>query len=434
MPRSSGSFWRVGLDELRIDPLTRVEGLGRVKLFTENGKIKDVRLEIFEPPRFFEKLLVGKTPDQVIDTVARICGLCPIAYQMSALEAFESIFEVTVPDHIRDLRRVIYCGEWISSHSAHVFFLHLPDFYGKDSFLGLPKDILEMGLRLRATGNKILEILGGRHIHPVNLRVGGFYKLPSENRVEEIIDLVEGSIPLAEEAFDLVLSLDFPSVDIDYEFISLGGTDLYPYTEGKIVSSKGWSVEKSEFESKFEEYQLTHSTALYSKIREGSFYLVGAMARFRNNFHLLPKEIKEKVGEPPKNPFKSIVVRVAEILYSLKETKRLLERVYLKEHYVDWKPKEGEGVGVTEAPRGILYHRYRVNSEGKVLEANIIPPTSQNQGIVERTVLETLKTLKNEDMLSLSERTIRTFDPCISCASHTIEISELSDPEDGFNR
>jgi len=424
----------VSLGELRIDPLTRMEGLGRVKVFTEKGKVKDVRLEIFEPPRFFEKLLVGKTPDQVLDIVARICGLCPVAYQMSALEAFESIFEVKVPEHIRDLRRVIYCGEWISSHSAHVFLLHLPDFYGKDSFLELPKDILEIGLSLRKVGNRILEILGGRHIHPVNLRVGGFYKLPSEDRIEEIIDLIERSILLAEEALDLVLSLDFPSIEINCEFISLGGADLYPYTGGKIVSSEGWSIEKSEFENKFEEYQLPHSTALYSRIREGEFYIVGAMARIANNFHLLPKEIREKIGKPPKNPFKSIVVRVAEILYSLREAKRLLERISLKEPHVEWKPREGEGIGVTEAPRGILYHRYRVNSEGKVIEANIIPPTSQNQGIMERTVLEVLKTLKGKDILSLSERTIRTFDPCISCASHSVEISEFPNPEDRFDR
>jgi len=415
------------LKEFKIDPLTRIEGLGRVYIKTEKGTVKDVRLEIFEPPRFFEAILKRKTMNQVIDIVARICGLCPVAYQMSAVEAFENIIRIEVPEHIKKLRRALYCGEWVSSHSAHIFFLHLPDFFGKESFIELArekKELIEAGIKLRSAGNKIIELLGGRHIHPINIKVGGFYKLPSEKQVEKVIREIESVLSVAESMLKTFLSFEYPEFELDYEFVSLGNTNVYPIMEGRIVSSGGWSIKKDDYEQNFEEYQKPHSTALYSKLRKGRFYLVGALSRFNNNFHKLPSDIKELVRNiyPVKNPFESIIVRSVEVLYALREAKEILEKTELGEPSVEWKPREGEGVGITEAPRGILYHKYRVNSEGLIEYANIVPPTSQNQGIMEETLFEGLKTLRTEDMRTLSEKLIRNFDPCISCASHYIEV------------
>ena len=416
------------MDKVRIDPLKRVEGLGRLFVNTEGGKVKDVRLEIFEPPRFFEKLLIGKEPDAVLDTVARICGLCPVAYQMSATEAFERIFGVEVSDSVRILRRVLYCGEWIASHSAHIFFLHLPDFFGKENFLQLAKertDLLNMGLSLRKVGNWIIEVIGGRHIHPVNLRVGGFYRLPSEGQIESTLQEIERAIPLAQELLDLTFSLEYPELEGGWEMISLGEADTYPITEGKIVSSRGWSVDKNRFEEKVEEYQEPRSTALYARLRGGETYMVGPLARLNNNYNLLPPQIRDKVKVPVNNPYKSIIARAVEILYSLEEAKRLLERVSLEgEPYTPWEPREGEGIGVTEAPRGILYHRYRVDRKGKVVEANIVPPTSQNQRVMEEAVLNRLRE-NNVDMVVEAEKVVRSFDPCISCASHFLVVVKL---------
>ena len=415
------------MKEKVIRTLTRVEGLGRMRIKMEGEEIKGVRLEIFEPPRFFESIVKGKKPDQVLDMVARICGLCPVAYQMSGVEAFEKIFGIDVPAHIKDLRRVLYCGEWISSHSAHIFFLHLPDFFGKQSSIELAKerkDLIEKGLKIRKAGNRIIEVLGGRHVHPVNVRVGGFYRMPREKEVEEVIGLIDEALPVAEECLEEFMDLEFPDTEREYEFISLGDAERYPFMEGKVVSSEGWNIEKEKFEEVFEEFQLPHSTALYSRIRDKGFYLVGAIARFNNNFEKLDDDIKEKVKGfyPIKNTFKSIIARSTEIIYSLREAKRLFEKIDLKESpYVEYEIREGEGVGITEAPRGILYHRYRVNKEGLVEYANIIPPTSQNQGIMEEEVLEGLKKIKG-NIETVAEKIIRNFDPCISCASHFLEV------------
>ncbi len=415
------------MKEVRINPLTRVEGLGRLYLTLRNGKPERVRLEIFEAPRFFEAILKGKTMDQVIDTVARVCGLCPVAYQMSAAVAFERILGLEIPQPIKDLRRVLYCGEWISSHSAHMFFMHLPDFLGRESFLEVSRerrDVLETALRIRRAGNRILEVIGGRHIHPVNVKVGGFYRLPSPRMMENLLKEIEETLPVAEAFLREVLSFPFPDFERDYEFVSLGGADSYPLMEGRIVSSAGWSVSQEEFEVRFEEFQEPHSTALYSRLRGGGFYLTGALARINNNFELLPEDLREvlKAHMPLKNPFKSLIVRAVEVVFALRESLRLLRRYEGGEASVGYSPRAGEGVGVTEAPRGILYHRYRVNGKGIVEFVNIVPPTAQNQGIMEEDVLEGLKRFGGGDVQGTAEKLVRNHDPCISCASHFLEV------------
>jgi len=419
------------LKNLKIDPLTRVEGLGRVYLREREGRYEFVRLEIYEAPRFFEKLVVGKKPNQVLDIVARICGLCPVAYQITASEAFERIFEIKIPEHIYKLRRALYLGEWISSHSAHVFFLHLPDFFKKESFIELAKEkknILEIGLYIRKTGNRVIDVIGGRHVHPVNLKVGGFYTMPEEKDVESLLKEIEVAVEKAEEALELVISLEYPEIELDYEFISLYSGELYPIVEGEIKSSKGWKIKKEDYEKFFEEYQEPHSTALYSRIKNGKFYLVGPLSRFNNNFHNLDVNIVKKLKGiyPIKNPFMSIIPRVVEILYGFREILKILTSIDLKqEPSVEWKPKEGEGLGVTEAPRGILYHKYTVDEKGKVLQAKIVPPTSQNQGIMEETLYHVLNKVKPENPLEVSEKVVRTFDPCISCATHFLNVVRL---------
>jgi len=409
-----------------INPISRVEGLGKIVVKETEGKIEDLWLEIYEAPRFFEVLLKGKDINQVLDMVSRICGLCPVAYQMSAVEAFESILNVEVSEHIKNLRRALYCGEWISSHSAHMFLLHLPDYFNLPSAPALAKerkDLLNMGLRIKEAGNRIIELIGGRHIHPINIRVGGFYSLPSWKKVEDVLKLIEEATILAEEFLDFTLNLDFPDFERDRLFVSLGGWEDYPIMEGKIVLSDGLQIEKKDYEEHFEEFQKPTSTAMYSKLKDGRHYLVGAVSRLNNNYRTLPKDIREKVKGilPIKNPFKSIIARAVETLYALREAKRLLEKYQGSEPYVDYELKEGEGVGITEAPRGILFHRYRINKEGKVEFVNIVPPTSQNQFAMEEDLKAGLKVF-NQEILTLAEKIIRNHDPCISCASHFLKL------------
>ncbi|WP_448587244.1 Ni/Fe hydrogenase subunit alpha [Thermocrinis sp.] len=409
-----------------INPITRVEGLGKVVIKEREGRIEDLWLEIYEAPRFFEALLKGKEMNQVLDIVPRICGLCPVAYQMSAVEAFEKVLGIQVPEHIKNLRRVFYCGEWVSSHSAHMFLLHLPDFFNLPSAFDLAKEKQELfkkGLRLREVGNAIVELVGGRHIHPINIKVGGFYSLPRMDKVERTIGLIEEAIPLAEEFLDFTLSLEFPDFERDYLFVSLGEWEGYPIMEGKLVLSNGTVIEKENYEEWFVEFQRPTSTALYSALRDGRTYLVGAIARLNNNYKFLPEDLKEKLKGmvPMKNPFKSIIARAVETVYALKEAKRLLEAYEGGEPYVEYETREGKGVGITEAPRGILFHKYWINKEGKVEFAKIVPPTSQNQAVMEEDLRLGLK-LFGQEVLPLAEKIVRNHDPCISCASHFLKL------------
>lgn len=419
---------------IKVNNLARVEGEGALYVKIRNGRVVDVRLNIFEPPRFFEALLRGRSFAEAPDITARICGICPVAYQMSAVHAMEDAFGIEVDGPLRALRRLIYCGEWIESHSLHVAMLHAPDFLGYEDAFRMAKDhpgVVERGLRLKKAGNEIMALLGGREVHPINVRVGGFYKVPTRRGLAPLEDPLERA---REEAIELVqwaAGLPYPEFEEDYEFVALRHPREYPMNEGRLVSNRGLEISVQEYEAAFVEEQVPHSHALHSRFKNRGAYLVGPMARYNLNFDRLSPVAQEEAraagfSSVCRNPFRSIVIRSVEILYACDEALRLIHDYVMPEKpAVEVQPVAGTGVGCTEAPRGILYHRYRLDDHGVIQEAKIVPPTSQNQKMIEndlRSFVQTHIDLPREKLGLRCEQAIRNYDPCISCATHFLRL------------
>jgi sulfhydrogenase subunit alpha len=417
-----------------VPVLARVEGEGALTLHLRDGKIDRLELRIYEPPRLFEKFLEGRDWHEVPDLVARVCGICPVAYQMSAIHALETVFGVEAGPHVRALRRLFYCGEWIQSHSLHIHLLAAPDFLGFDSAPAMAQhypEELRRGLRLQALGNDIIRLLGARSVHPVGARVGGFHRLP---RPAERQALRERLAAAQEDARALVrwtAGLDLASDDQAFTSVALRHADEYPMNEGRIVSSDGLDIPVDEYERQFREFQVPWSTALHSLLHE-RHYLVGPLARLNLNHDRLPGAVHEVlretgIGFPSRNMFHSIVARAVEIYYALLEAIRLLEPDNgMACTAPPIEPRAGTGFGCTEAPRGLLWHRYTTDVQGRIVCARIVPPTSQNQARIEADLRVSLEShgleRPAEDLRRRAETVIRNYDPCISCATHFLRL------------
>lgn len=419
---------------IKVDYLARVEGEGKLYVRIKDNTVVDVQFSVFEPPRFFEAMLRGRRFTEAPDITARICGICPVAYQMSSSHAMESICGVSVTETLRDLRRLIYCGEWIESHALHIYMLHAPDFLGYQDAISMAKDhpdVVNRALKLKKIGNDVMVLLGGREIHPVNPRVGGFYKVPTKESLSQLVEPLQWALEASLETVRWTSSLSFPDFERDYEFVSLRHPNEYPITEGRIVSNKGIDITTDEFLDTFEETHVEHSTSLQANVKGRDDYLAGPLARYCNNFDRLP-EVAQKAAleagltEVCRNPFQSIVVRSVETVFACHEALRVIEAYEQPvKPYVEVPPKAGVGHGCTEAPRGLLYHRYEIDDDGIIKDARIIPPTSQNQKAIEkdlRQFVEKNLDLTDEKLTWQCEQIVRNYDPCISCSCHFLKL------------
>jgi coenzyme F420-reducing hydrogenase alpha subunit len=420
--------------KIRVPVLTRVEGEGALEVDVAEGAIKHLALRIYEPPRLFEKFVEGYECNQVIDMVARICGICPVAYQMSAVQAFEGAIGFEPPEWLWDMRRAMYCGEWLQSHALHIHLLAAPDFLGFDSAIAMAADYpdaVRRGLELQTLGNDLIGLFGARSVHPVGVRVGGFYRAPREDEVEPILRRLEAALPDAEALVGWTAGLEFPDDEQTFISVALSRPDVYAIERGNLISGQGLDCEINFYESHFKEHQSPHSTAFHSTL-EGRPYLVGPLARLNLNLHQLPEPVRRVMDGcgiqfPSHNMFHSIVARAIETHFSIYEAIRLLKAYRQpEESYIPLQPREGTGFGCTEAPRGILWHRYDVDNQGNVRFARIVPPTSQNQGRIEEDIrlsLEQFGLDNQDDALRLrAEQVIRNYDPCISCATHFLKL------------
>ncbi len=419
---------------IKVDYLARVEGEGALYVKIKNDRVTDVKLKIYEPPRFFEAFLRERKYIEAPDITARICGICPIAYQMSSVHAMEDAFGIRIDGQLRQLRRLIYCGEWIESHALHIYMLHAPDFLGYSDVIHIARDypdLVQRALQMKKAGNAIVALLGGREIHPVNVRVGGFYKVPSKQELRQLAEILKRGRDVALETVLWTAQLPFPDFEQDYEFVALQHPAEYPFNEGRLVSNKGLDISVQEYENHFAEEHVAYSNALHSVLKERGAYFVGPMARYNLNFDRLSslaQQAAREAGLAPicSNPFKSIIVRSVEMLYAFDEALRLIEEYEVPEQpSVEIHPRSATGYGCTEAPRGILYHRYKLNDEGSILDAKIIPPTSQNQKIIENDLLHYVKqfiNLPEEQLTWQCEQAIRNYDPCISCSTHFLKL------------
>ena len=420
---------------IKVDYLARVEGEGAMHVTVEGGRVSTCELRIFEPPRFFEAFLRGREYAEAPDITARICGICPIAYQMSAVHAMEDIFGVSVDGPLRALRRLIYCGEWIESHVLHIYMLHAPDFLGYESAIEMARDhpeLVRQGLRLKKIGNDLMTLVGGREIHPINVRVGGFYRLPRRRELDTLRADLEWGVTATEDTVRWAAGLAFPDFEQDYEFVALRHPHEYPFNEGRLVSSAGLDIPINAFDEHFEEIHVAHSTSLHARLRARGNYFVGPLARYNLNFDRLSPRVQAAaraagVAGGCRNPFQSIVVRALEVLHAYEEALAIID-AYVEPDapVVDYEVRAGTGHGCTEAPRGICYHRYTVGADGLISDAVIVPPTSQNQPTIENDLRGFVERHLDEDderLQWLCEQAIRNYDPCISCSCHFLNLT-----------
>jgi coenzyme F420-reducing hydrogenase alpha subunit len=421
---------------LRVAGLARVEGEGAMYVRVEDGTVTDVQLNIYEPPRFFEAFLRGRGHHEPPDITARICGICPVAYQMSACLAIEDACGITVPEPVAELRRLLYCGEWISSHALHVYLLHAPDFLGYPSVVDLARDhrsTVERGLALKKAGNALMEVVGGRAIHPINVRVGGFYRAPGRDELAAFArDTLRPALDDALATVEWVAGFDYPDFTVDHEFLALVDPDRYPIDRGTPVTSAGRAFPVRDFERHVIEAQVPHSTALHATLDGAGRYLTGPLARYALNHATLSPLAREAaaaagLGTRCDNPFRSIAVRAVELVYALDEALRLIADYRPPEpSFVEVPARASTGYGATEAPRGVLFHRYTLAADGTIASARIVPPTSQNQPSIEhdlRRYVQDRIDLDDERLTAECEQAIRNYDPCISCATHFLDLT-----------
>jgi sulfhydrogenase subunit alpha len=415
--------------------LTRVEGEGSLDLVIRQGEVIQARLGIFEAPRYFERLVVGRTPDEVLDIVARICGICPVAYQMSAVHAFEGARGVAVEPEIRRLRRLLYCGEWLESHTLHIYMLHAPDFLGYPSVVELARDhraVVERALALKKIGNRLVSLVGGRPIHPVSVQVGGFYRVPTRAEMQAMRPEMETALETSLATVEFAAGLDTPVFEREPRLVSLRHPDEYPMNDGRIVSTDGLDLSPTDWEAAFEEDQVAWSNALQARTHAGEVYLLGPSSRITlaaEQLHPVARDALARTGLADairRNPYRSIVARAVELVHAAAESLDIIDDYRPPERPATaWTPGPGVGAWATEAPRGLLFHRYELDEHGRIAHARIVPPTSQNQAAIEADLSDfapSVLHLSHEAATHRLEQLIRSYDPCISCATHFLDL------------
>ena len=419
---------------LSVGTLTRVEGEGALHVTLKDGALERVELNIYEPPRFFEAFLRGRAYTEPPDLTARVCGICPVAYQVSACNAIEDACGVEVDEELVALRRLLYCGEWINSHVLHIYLLHAPDFLGYPDIIGMARDYsddVERGLSLKKAGNQLMEFVGGRAIHPINVRLGGFYSVPTRIEFKPIAEQLRRALDNALATVEWVSGFAFPDLELEHEFLALTASGRYPIENGTIARSAGPSFSVADFTDHVAESQVPYSTALHATL-DGGRYLTGPLARFSLNSSALSSIAAEAaaqagLSEECRNPFRSIIVRAVEVVYAIEEALRIIDEYERPSRpFVDVPVRAGIGHGVSEAPRGLLYHRYHIDGAGLVSAATIIPPTSQNQAAIEADLARVVAgnlALDDGALTSLCEQVIRSYDPCISCSAHFLTLT-----------
>jgi coenzyme F420-reducing hydrogenase alpha subunit len=422
---------------IEVSPLSRVEGHGDLIINVKDKKIEKLMFRIPESPRFFEAMLVGRKYDEPSHITSRICGICSVAHTCASIKATEKALDVKASDQTIKLRKLIYHHENVQSNVLHVYFLAAPDFFGVGSVIPLVEthpEIVNIALRTKKMANDIVRIIGGRAVHPIRTVIGGFTKLPTEEEMIKMKEILQASYPDLEKSLEILRTLKIPEFERKTEYISISDTIDYALYDGNIKSTDGWEIDDQDYLDKMKEKVVKYSTAKHCWVN-GNVFMVGALARFNNNYQKLTDNAKKYAEElglvaPCYNTFMNNIAQFVEIVHSVDDSIRLIDEILEEgldedKAMAEIKPKAGRGVGVVEAPRGLLIHDYTYNDKGRVEKANLIIPTGMNYANIEKDMHALVPSIidKSEDEIKLAcEMLIRAYDPCISCSAHLLNV------------
>ena len=424
--------------KIKVEHITRVEGHGNIEVEIEDGRLVRAGLDIVESPRFFEVMLKGRMFTDAAWIASRICGICAVAHSTASLKATEEAFGITLSEQTRLLRRVNFNGEVIQSHVLHLYFLAAPDFFGAGSvfdLVGSHSETVQRALRLKKLGNDLCAVICGRHVHPVSMAVGGFTALPKEKALEEMRTRLVLARPDLDATVELFKSIRLPEFERETEYISLGGkgsNNGYDFISGDIISSDGYTASCRDYREAIKEYIVPTSTAKHAKAKRESF-MVGALARFNNNFEYLHPQAKEAASEiglaaPCHNPYLINAAQLAETVHCLEDSIEIIDNLLdkgVRKEDISFEPREGRGVGIVEAPRGLLIHDYTYDRGGRIAEANCIIPTGQNLANINldiKALVNVLMDRPDSEIENGLKMLVRAYDPCISCSTHGLAI------------
>jgi len=426
------------MSNLKVDVhhVTRVEGHGDIVVDAQNGEIKDCRFEVVEAPRFFEAFVRGRPYNELNHITSRICGICAVGHSTTSAMATESALGVELTEQAQLLRKLNFHGEQIDSHVLHTYYLVAPDFFGAGSvfpLIDVNREAVERALRIKKLSGDLCAMIGGRHTHPCALVVGGFTHTPTEDELRAMRERFVSAREDMDASVELFGSLDWPQFERETEYISLTKDDEYAFVGGRIKSSDGFEYSLEDYKDVTNEEMVPFSTAKWTHHNRDS-YMVGALARFNNNFdqlHPRAKDAAAKLGMEPMvtNPFLNTAAQVVEMVHCVEDSidiiDELLERGVEPEEPAEVEIKAGEGVGSCDVPRGILFHHYAYDEGGRCVDANCIIPTNQNMANLNQDMQELVPQIidKPQDEVRLTlEMLVRAYDPCISCSAHVLTV------------
>ncbi|RIK67656.1 MAG: Ni/Fe hydrogenase subunit alpha [Planctomycetota bacterium] len=425
-----------------VKHVTRVEGHGNIRVRVSDGEITQLQLAIVESPRFFEAFLRGRRYYEAPHITCRICGICSVGHTTASVKAIEAACGIVPSEQTVLLRKLILYGEELQSHFLHLYFLAVPDFVGVGSVIPLAKthpDVVRRALRMKKLANDICGVVGGRHIHPIALHVGGMSHVPPD---EELIGLkrrLEDARADLRETAKLFSTLKVPDLCRKTEYVSLKETDNgeYAFYDGDIVSTLDPRPTKAaDYRKRIMESIVEHSAAKHCRSPNSPTYAVGALARFNNNhsqLHPIARQTARDLGLEPicENPFHNNTAQLVESVHCVEASIEIIDELLTRGMKVEplmTPTRHGTGVGLAEVPRGLLVHEYTVDKDHRIEGANLIIPTGQNLANIEEDMREMVPRLLTsglgrEEMTLKLEMLVRAYDPCISCATHFLDVA-----------
>ena len=419
--------------EIRINHINKMEGHAGFMASVLKGDVKSAKLEVKEGVRLIEGILIGRHYSDMPIIAQRICGICPVVHNLTAIKSIEKAMRVSVSAETKELRKLLEWGQIVHSHALHLFFLSLADLLDIDNDLKLVEQYPEetkMAIKIREFGMELVKVIGGRVIHPLTNEVGGFKKVPTREEIATLIERGVETLETAEKLGRFFAGFKFPEFSRETEYVCLNNGREYSIYEGDIVSNKGLKISVEKFENNFHELQKPNEVVKRVETRNRNSYMVGAIARINNNYKKLTPRAEnylESLGYrmPDYNPFHNVSYQMVEIILAIEKSIGILRN--LKDAHLEnaltqkYQVREGVGVAAVEAPRGTLYYHVDIDNKGYIKNANIITPTAQALSHLENDIAQYLVEVKD---LSEEKRTqklrgfIRAYDPCISCAVH----------------